>query len=649
MALEDLNDKLHSRDLHLNRVRTPDSFRPGTTAPEPVAVSEFQQTERWAVDAPLPNKVAPVLAAGVIFDDIAKKRRRKLLAWGLGGVALLALIIGVVMKVQSSLFNEEKIVLDVSGPGDVRSAELVTFTFEYGNNNWLALRDSTVAFEYPETFHPDDQKGLVINKSRAELTIGDIPSRAHGKITLAGKFYGSRGDQVTLRATLRYTPSNTTSAYEKVTEYRLSVASSPLFFEITAPQERASDQEVQYDLRYRNNGASAFSNLKVKMEYPEGFVFTDSDPRPTDSNTIWTIGTLAPQQESTIAIRGRLSGVRDEQKTVRGGIGFFQGDGNFIAYGESEQKTRVVASPFSIRQTADGRLDVRTDPGEILRYGIEYRNDGNVGIRDAIVTVEINSPYINLSTLRFDSQGGRGAYNPSSRTIVWKASDVPALARIEPGQEGSLSFSVATYSDPEKRGTVVHNPAFQTVAKIDSPDIPAIVGVTKVVASNRLTVKLNTVALHTLDIRYQDETFPNTGPVPPVVGQETTYTAHLVVGTSTNEINRARVSILLPSGIRYTGKESPMSEKILFNERTNELVWEVETLIPGQQREIVFQIGVTPAPSSAGQEVPLVSQAVLTGQDSFTEEDVKLEASKKSEKVPVITPEASASAGAAAQ
>lgn len=633
MGLDELSDKLHSRDLHLDRVRTPDSFRPGE---EHVgSTTAFQQTESWNADTLPPARVAPVPPAGVIFDNITQKRRRKLLVWGLGAVVVLALIIGIVIKIQSALFSENKLTLSISGPSDVESAEPVTFTFEYGNSNWLALHKAVVVFEYPETFHPDMETGLLINRSRAELTIGDIPSRGHGRVTLSGKFYGTRGDQVTLRATLRYTPSNTTSAFEKMAEYRLSVSSSPLFFEIIAPQERASDQEVQYDIRYRNNGDRTFPNLKVKMEYPSGFVFTEADPRPAEGNTIWAIGDLAAGQEGTIAIRGRISGSRDEQKTVHGGIGFFQGDGNFIAYGENERRTKIVASPFSIRQTVGGALDVKTNPGETLQYSIEYKNEGNVGVRDAIVTVEIDSPYINLSTLKFDTQS-KGAYNSSSHIIVWKASDVPALARIEPGQSGSLGFSITTYVDPEKRGTVVRNPTFQTVAKIDSPDIPAIVGMTKVVASNRLTVKLGTVAQHTLEMRYQDDVFPNTGPVPPAVGQETTYTAHLVIGTSTNDISHARVSILLPSGIRYTGKESPANEKITFNDRTNELVWDAGLLTPGQSREIIFQIGVTPAPSSTNQEVPLVSQAVLTGQDDFTGQVVKVEATKIADKVSAV-------------
>ena len=41
MALEELNDTLHSRDLHLDRVRKPTLFEPQGVQTDPTAVAEF--------------------------------------------------------------------------------------------------------------------------------------------------------------------------------------------------------------------------------------------------------------------------------------------------------------------------------------------------------------------------------------------------------------------------------------------------------------------------------------------------------------------------------------------------------------------------------------------------------------------------------
>lgn len=635
MGLTELNDRLHSRDAHLDRTRKADPFRPESAA-DPNTLSQFQKTETWGNES-LPSKVELVIpepVQAVISSDDRARKRRKTIAVVLGGIAALLLIGGILMKLRANIFSEENISLQFTGPADVAGAELVTFDLEYANMNWMGLEQATLIFEYPESFRPEPITGLDIKKSRAELAVGDVASQARVKTKLSGKFYGAKGDENKITVTLRYNPNNISSSFEKKAERSVRIVSSPIFFEIDAPFELTSDQEVEYDIRYGNPGDIPFSGLKVKLEYPAGFIYTEATPRPTSNKNVWDIGSLPPGTNGTITVRGRLSGSRDEQKLIEGGIGIFQGDGTFVAYGENQRKTKMVASPFSIRQSVNGALDGDANPGEPLRYDIEYRNDGNVGIRDAIVTVELDSPFLDLGTLQFENDNVKGAYSQARKSIIWKASDVPSLARVEPGQTGRLAFTVKTYPNPEQAVAGARNPVVRSIAKIDSPDIPSIVGVTKVVASNTLTVKLNTVLTSDLKAYYADALIPNTGPIPPLVDQETTYTLHLILANSSNEIKDSRMSILLPSGIRYTGQTNAPGEKLAFNERTNELSWDMGAFAPGRTRQIVFQVGATPDASLVNKEISLVSKMVFSGQDVFTEKDLRLEKAGKTSSIP---------------
>jgi hypothetical protein len=626
MPLQELNDKLHGRDVHLDRTRIPDRFDPEKSVDVSKVTSQFQQTEQWGASS-LPKKIEmavpqPVQAM-LAHDDRAKKRRR-MMAFFLGGIALVLLIGGILVKVRSGLFSEQNITIDLSGPVEIASAEKVSFDFTYANSNWVAINGATIVLEYPESFRPDAVAALDIKKSRAEYTLGTVGPQEHSHVTFTGKFYGSKGDRATLRATLRYNPSALSSVYEKTAERTVNIISSSLFFEINAPFELASDQEVQYEVKYRNVGDTSFSNLNIKLEYPTDFTFTDADPKPTSGQAVWQIGTLDSHQEGTIVVRGRLTGSRDEQKLIQGGIGVMQGDGTFLSYGENSRKTKIVASPFSIHQTVNGQTGGDANPGNTLLYEIEYRNDGNVGIRDAIISLSLDSPYVDWSSLIFMSTA-RGAYNQSGKVIFWKASDLPALSRVEPGQSGKVSFSLKTYPDVGKRFPGLHNPTIQSVAKIDSPDIPALVGLTKVVASATLSVVLNSVVAESFTGFYQDATIANSGPLPPRVGEETTYTFHLKLTNTLNDITDAQANIVLPSGIRYTGNKQPDTEKLVSNERANELIWSIGTLAAGSGRELVFQVAMVPDASSINKQVALISRVVATGKDSFTKKDWRLE------------------------
>lgn len=621
MALDELNTKLHSRDFHADRTRQ------SVLLDSENALSEegiqMNQTESWQEPNTLGKEetLAP-------SSSVPKKKYIKVLVISLGIITAIALAIGIAMKIRSSLFHEENIQMNIVGPNDISSAELVTFSFEYTNDNWASLENAAVIFEYPETFHPENTPGFVTNTSRAEYAIGTVASHGKGTVTLSGKFSSYRGDRIVMGAVLRYSPASFSGAFEKRTQKEVRIASSPLSLEVVAPIESANDQDIQYEVHYTNNGTSDFSNLRVKLDYPDGFVFFDADPRPTEGNAIWKVATLSPRADEKIIVRGKLSGERDQQKAFHGSIGVVQGDGSFAVYSEHERRTRVVASPFSISQKVNNNVrDVALNPGDRISYEVTYKNEGNVGIRDAILTVDLDSPYLDYTTLQWNSV--RGAYNQSRKVISWKASDFSSLARVEPGQSGVVSFSIGTYTNLGERFPGASELILRSVAKIDSPDIPVLTGSTKIVASSEVTAKFNTSVSANLTGLYQDAVFQNTGPQPMIVGQETTYSIHYALSNTFNRVENGRVSILLPTGIRHTGKRSPESERITFNERTNEFVWDVGDIAPGTTREIIFQVAVIPEPVSANGDVLLVSRALFTGKDSFTGKEHRLENSYK--------------------
>lgn len=617
MSLEELNEKLHGRDVHLDRARQHTPYDPGQGAPDPGIEAQFQKTEAWRD----PIGSNPSSVQELMFSDISTRKRRRRIALVLGGIAALILIGGLIFKVRAMLFDEARVEVAITGPKDVASAEETTFTVTYANDNWAGLDNVTLVLSYPESFHPEASGVLEIQGPLAEVSLGKIKANTQGKALITGKFYGSKGDIVYLKATLRYTPKGVATVFEKAARFGVNVASSPLSLEITAPLELAAGQDVEYVINYGNVSDLSFSNLRVKAEYPEGFQFVSAEPRPSEGESVWYIGNLNARAEGKIIVRGVLSGTRDEHKRVRGMIGFFQGDGKFVAYAENERQMRIIASPFSLTQTVNGLTDITVSPGEVLQYVIRYKNESDIGLRDAILTVEINPTLLDMSRLVLK----RGAYDAARKLIVWKASDIPSLGKIEPGASGEITFSVPVLSiiPPENE----KNLSIRSLAKIDSPDIPTAIGANKIIGSNMLLVKLNSLVGIAVKTLYDDATFPNSGPFPPKVGQETSYTLRLNVTNSSNDLKQARISVMLPTGVHYNGKFAPGRETVAFNERTNELVWELGTFAPtrGTPRELVFQVTAIPSPSDAGRPLILMNSATFTAKDAFTDQNIRVE------------------------
>lgn len=614
MGLQNLNEELHSRDFHLDRM-------PGHTAYDPTAPGDETGEKRHAFETGGKWQMTDRPGEEIIFMQQQKRKRRAALV--IGGVVIFTLLVGSVFKVRTLRYSEEQIILAVNGPRQVASSESSEFTVVYGNRNWSAMEDVSLVVTYPDGFQPNEDSKTKVSGSQLEIPLGTINARTDGKVTFSGKFYGSRGDILFLKMRLRYSPSGLSSRFEKEAQYGVSIASSILAIDMLAPQQLSNDDSVEYAIDYMNQSDRSVPNIRVKVEYPEQFTFVSAEPAPSEGNSVWYAGTLNPDQKGRILIKGRLSGVRDEVKKTRASIGYM-GDGRFVAYGVSEQLTRIVTPPFSITQTINGKRDLSVNAGDVLMFDISYRNEGNIGLRDAIITMDLDSEVLDYWGLKQE----QGSYDSSNRTLIWKASDVPGLARLNPGDGGKVSFSIPV-SDPIPESVRQKNFSIQTTAKIDSPDIPTTIGSNKIITSNTLLTRVNSSVGIGLYLAEDDALFVGRGPLPPVAGQETLYTLEIRLSNEYNDVTGAKLIVTLPSSSRYQKRFVPDTEAVEWNDRTNTLVWDLATYraARGETRKLRFQVAATPDVSMVRRDLQLINGMVFTGKDHFTKQNIRIEKS----------------------
>lgn len=608
MSLRELNENLYEHNDHsAGSHHTPQTF----IDPASVPADSVSQVGTWRATSPA------VLTAA----EMEKKRRKwKIIIAVTIVVALIVLIALGVYVSRNYLFNDANVTLGIDGPRDVASAEDVKFTFRYGDANWLAVDNVTIAFTYPESFHLEPRDGLTLSGQAGTISLGRLAANSQGKYDITGKFYGVKGETSYINAVLLYSPKGTSERLKVEQQFGVSVATSSVHLDTVVPTEVGSGQEMVYAVTYRNDGEQKFSNIRIKAEYPDGFTPLYSDPKPADGNDVWYIGTIDPGMGGHVIIHGTIKGDKDEAKPFAVSIGYFQGDGSFLAYDRNEKSTRLIAPPLTIAQSVDdqsGTIDV--DAGSSLRYSLKYGNIGSIGLRNVIVKLKLDSPLIDVTRLSTSA----GFYDAVSKTILWKASDVPKLGLLEPGDQGEISLSIPI------RGDIVADAmhkqfSFETVATIDSPDVPTTVGANKIIASDVLRLRLGTKVGLNSKILIADPVSPGTGPYPPKSGTETVYLVRVSAGSSLNDVKNAKMTVLLPSGARFVGKVASDNEKIDFNDRTNVLTWAIGDLMAGidGRREILFRVGMTPGPNSVGDDIPLFGGATFFGTDAFIGKDL---------------------------
>ena len=149
---------------------------------------------------------------------------------------------------------------------------------------------------------------------------------------------------------------------------------------------------------------------------------------------------------------------------------------------------------------------------------------------------------------------------------------------LSPGAQGEINFSIPVKDVIPVSGSKDKNFSFSAIARMDSPDIPTPEGANKVIASNSVNVKLNSKLLASLEGFFNDADIVNSGPIPPKVGQESTFTLHLKIANVSNDVTDAKVAMTLAPGVKWKNNFLPKDASMSYNDRTNELDWNVGSL-----------------------------------------------------------------------
>lgn len=615
MSLEEINKELYDPDSKIEkRTHSQNPFDPRVVSGEDGR--SFQVEENWIEERKgLSDKQRKIIKIAIIVAAAA---------------ALSFSLYFFVSKFLGSAFSEDRVIVDIEGPESVNSNELAAYVIKYRNNNRASLKNAVLFLNYSSNFQPEQSPGLeIINSGNSRVNLGKIGSYDAGQTEIKGKFYAPRNHIIYIKVTMEYVPSNFNSIFHSEKQIGVNVRTSPFNLEINAPLEAADGNEVEYIVDYKNMSATELVDISLKAEFPPGFEYISAEPKPNENNNFWYLGNISANQGGKIKVKGLVKGTFNEGKVIRFLAGSSSNGGQFVIYTEAEKVTKMIASPFFISQKVKDSDDHAVNIGQDVNYTISYRNNSNIGIRDAIVTFEMQSRVLDYAKINLE----KGHYDGKRNIITWKAVDYPQLANVASGAGGEISFSIPIMARIPVNNESDKNFTITTIAKIDSPDVPSAIGANKIISTNTLTLKLNTKIFLETAAYYKDANMQNTGPLPPVAGEETTYTIRWRILNVVNDAAGAKIVSSLPNGIRWTGKFFPESESLSFNERTNQLIWNIGRIPAGTgiinpKREVGFQIGVNPQINQDANDIVLLNKSILMATDLFTSRELKAESER---------------------
>lgn len=519
------------------------------------------------------------------MDQDDARKRWKLFA--LLGVAAIGVIIALVYVLWfRPVGSSGDVDLILTTTSKVASGDVVTLDIQYRNNKNVEITNGTIEVFYPSGFtlqtasiHP------VEDTNDEQFTISNVAPGSSGKIQIVGQLVGTPDDKKEFSAQLTYRPENFSQDFQVAAKDTTTITSSTIEAELEMPDQVQSDTDFEYTVKIKNTGKTEMKNVKLVMTAPDGYVFKSSEPEPYSEEDQWLFEVLEAGAEETVKIKAALDGKSGETMEFKAEIGLMEIDNTFNVQTENTKTVLIVNPEFDITLT----LPEKIYPGDEVMVKATVKNTtgstvkkvtpkmtfgGNVFADKEKVFTEV-AELENNATQEFEYKG------TVKKTDKMKASELV------------VTFVVPTVTVSGAEVTV--NKKVEKKIRVSSKPLVTVVG------------------------RYFDAALKKIGegPIPPTVGETTTYAVDFTIAANQNDLKTATLTATLPATATWVRADS---DAVTYNSKTRTVVLKADAITANTSASGRFFVSITPTAGDRNSLMVLVNEPVFGATDAYTNE-----------------------------
>ncbi|MEI7719634.1 MAG: hypothetical protein WCI89_00260 [bacterium] len=525
--------------------------------------------------------------------------------------------------------SPQNIDMQIVAPSVIDGGKPTTFQILINNRNQVPLQMVDLLLDYPQTTRdPADQSQALVH---ARQSLGTVFSGQALKRTASAIFYGQEGASQKVLATLQYNIPGSNAIFTKQTELDFIVGSSPVSLVVSMPSEAIANQQFGSDVTITNNSNAPIHDTVLEGQYPFGFAAMQATPAADVGQNFWRLGTLESGASKTIHLDGSIDGQDGDQRVF-----------TFLVGSDSDVTDTHVKTPFlSVPQTLTVHQSfitahiaingvvaktVAVSAGQVVQGAVTWQNNLPDTVSNLQLVLSLAGPMLDAGSIQTSS----GFYQSANSTITWSKDQLDVLAHVPPGGSGSFPFSFSVLS-PGAGGTVYTNPTINLNVAVSGTRQGGDAGVPQTVSSAATTqVSVSSALALAASATHYSGSFQNTGPMPPVAEQTTSYTVVWTIRNSSNSIGGAAVSATLPPYVQF--RQADGMSGITYDKSSRTVSWNIGNIKAGVGYSAPaltgsFQVNLSPSASQVGQAPALTSDVTLVGQDRFAQVGVNAQAS----------------------
>jgi hypothetical protein len=513
-------------------------------------------------------------------------------------------------------FDLERVKLQIDGDIGVTNGKPTTYTITWKNEERVPLAAASLELHVPSSFAV-----RATEPSSTDLTwkIGSIDAGKEGSVSVTGVMLAPLNKDVDFQAILTYRPADFNSEFQKVATRTVTVNASLLTIAVAGPAKTVPGDDAAYEITYENMTDAALSGVKVRATYGAGFVPKKFEPETEDPGRAeWVVDKLDPGTKGVIKVTGSYASDVQGTQEMGAEVALATADDPYVLQNRAGALTEVLQGDLLTALVLNGKSEVQpVGFGDTLRYAVTYRNTSSSTLGDVVISVvldQVPGRIVDWSKLVDAEKGIR-----DGDRLTWTKKQIGGLEKIAPGEEGSIAFDVPVIAAPlpQQRSTdySVTAQVQAAVGTIDGDDS------SRKVTSQQVVAKVQSDAAFTTDGRYfSDDGEPlGSGPLPPTVGQTTTYRITWTLKNSFHDLADIKATAKLPSGVSWTGKSDVDAGDLTYDASTGKMVWTLNWMpTTVTALSVSFDVAISPTAAQTGKIPTLTETALFQATDKVT-------------------------------
>lgn len=531
------------------------------------------------------------------------------------GIAYFVRFVGIDREVSAS-----KITILSQGPTTVDSGSAAPITIRIANGNPVPIEDAVLSITYPDgTYEKTD---ALSRAYREEFSLGFLETGEVVSKNIAPILYGIDSQQKQITYELQYRAQGASQKTVIKRGYDITVRTTPVLLSDPVHTTPVPGKEVTFGTTIQSNMNSVIAAVYVQVSYPSGFdpkLFSHTPLNP--EGTLWKFSSLKPHEQRNLWVKGIINGQEREEQALVVNT-FVAPTGVFDDAVQVAEKSIIFAlerSFIDIDISLNGRRDetVTVSPGNGMQGQIQWENVDREKIQDLVITVHFSGNGLDESSI----VPGSGYFDGPNKRIVWDQQQIRSFSSVRSGGGGQLTFSFRALPDRPGLTRSQRNITVSVSAEAFRVETGA-VEVINQVASRRVSLRgMLQVAGNTL---FTTGSFKNGGPLPPQVGEQTSYTLKYVVKNSGNPAEDFAMTIPLARNVAFAGTVSGVPiGSWSYDRGFNEVTVQVPAITATgsrSSRTIELQVVATPTDRDRGRVLVLAERARWRAQDVYVNE-----------------------------